>query len=192
MSALAEAPTLTRDNALAVASQHRLERADLRLSIKPLGYHGGLARVAELLIDPPAAIHTLDVEKLLLWVPRFGGAIVRDILETLELSPIKRVGTLTDRQRLVLARYILADNDRERIAVLMERSTRKTLSLPIKRVLRIEPSLCDNFAGTVLADLGVTLDTPLLALNDEQHHALTECLGAGLTPATAGEAAGVA
>lgn len=181
MSALKEAPkaqdTTKRDNAFALAQQRRRERTAAKDEVKGLCYHDGLIKVASLLADPPACINSLEIEDLLLWIQRFGKSMAADVLDTLGISPVKQIREVTEHKRLMLARYLVAQNDTERIAVIVDRSNALVLQLTVGQLLRrTNPAAREHFGLTLLAELGATLNTPLMKLTDEQHHALVECV----------------
>ena len=92
-----------RRNALDRANVIRLGRAALKADIKALSYKQARERVAQLLDDTPSFIATMKVEDMLLMIPRFGESKVRRLLYAYAVSPRKRVGGLSPRQRQGLA-----------------------------------------------------------------------------------------
>jgi hypothetical protein len=83
-----------RLEALRRANDIRSERARLKDELRS----GDLA-LAELLLDPPACVHTAKVLDLLLAVPKFGRVKANRVLERCRVSPAKTVNGLTPRQR---------------------------------------------------------------------------------------------
>lgn len=101
--------------ALKRANSVRLERAALKAGVTCLGTVAGTERVASLLLDPPAAINTLNVFHLLCWVHRIGRLQARRLLRSLyalttpvhvSISEFRQVGQLTERERVALAKYL--------------------------------------------------------------------------------------
>ncbi|OFW60517.1 MAG: hypothetical protein A2133_11590 [Actinobacteria bacterium RBG_16_64_13] len=83
-----------RMDALRRANDIRSERARLKERLRT----GELA-IAEVLMDPPSAVHTAKVLDLLLAVPKYGRVKANRLLERCRVSPAKTVNGLTPRQR---------------------------------------------------------------------------------------------
>lgn len=87
-----------RMRALARANEVRLARADLKRQLA-----SGHLSAADVLLEPPLAVLSWPVAKLLLSQPRWGQATCHKFLSRNEIGELRRVGALTDRQRRVLA-----------------------------------------------------------------------------------------
>jgi hypothetical protein len=83
-----------RMEALRRANDIRSERARLKDRLR----NGELA-ITDVLLDPPACVHTAKVLDLLLAVPKFGRVKANRLLERCRVSPAKTVNGLTPRQR---------------------------------------------------------------------------------------------
>lgn len=77
-----------RRDALAQANAIRVQRAKWKRDLK-----ARRVSVAFLLKDPPRCIETMKVIDLLISVPQYGS------VRACQVSPVKTVGGLTDRQR---------------------------------------------------------------------------------------------
>jgi len=97
--------------ALARANRVRLARAELKRSIGR-----GDVGVAEVIEDSPWEAESMTLAELLTSQRRWGRTRARKLLQTLALSENKRIGTLTPRQRALLASSLGA---RPRDAVLV-------------------------------------------------------------------------
>lgn len=84
--------------ALARANRVRLARAELKRSIGR-----GDLEVAEVIQDSPWETESMTLAELLTSQRRWGRTRARKLLHTLALSENKRLGTLTPRQRAMLA-----------------------------------------------------------------------------------------
>lgn len=84
--------------ALARANRVRLARAELKRSIGR-----GEIDVAEVIRDCPWETESITLAELLTSQRRWGRTRARKLLQTLALSENKRLGTLTPRQRALLA-----------------------------------------------------------------------------------------
>lgn len=107
MEAVSIAPASTRAataqtpqhmQALARANLVRLARADLKRSIGR-----GEVEVAEVILDTPWETESMTLAELLTSQRRWGRTRARKLLQALALSENKRIGTLTPRQRALLA-----------------------------------------------------------------------------------------
>lgn len=87
-----------RLRALERANQIRLARAALKRSIAL-----GEVSAAEVILDCPAAAHSWPIGDLLMSQRRWGSTRCRKFLSGNHIVETKPVGTLTDRQRRVLA-----------------------------------------------------------------------------------------
>lgn len=108
--------------ALDVANKIRLDRAALRRDIAALPRLEGRARIAELLADPPACIHSMLVVDLLRWPQRVGMTAALRLCKLAEIGEHERIagpylryvgstdrssGVLSERQRAVLRDLLL-------------------------------------------------------------------------------------
>ena len=93
---VAAAPQCLR--ALEHANQVRLARAELKRRVRA----GGLS-AAEVILACPWQARTMSVSELLANQRSWGGIRSRRLLLSLRIPENKRVGTLTERQRLALA-----------------------------------------------------------------------------------------
>src|SRR5204863_6065664 len=84
--------------ALARANQIRLARAELKR-----GVAAGKVDVAEVIVHCPWEAHSMAVSDLLMSQRRWGQTRCRKFLARLPMSEQKTVGSMTDRQRRVLA-----------------------------------------------------------------------------------------
>jgi hypothetical protein len=84
--------------ALARANQVRLARAALKRDIS-----AGRRGITEVVLDSPWEVDSMCLSELLCSQRRWGRARSRKLLSSIALSEGKRVGTLTERQRRVLA-----------------------------------------------------------------------------------------
>lgn len=83
-----------RLEALARANRVRHDRAAIKDDLRH-----GKSRIAELLVDPPACLLTASLAEILLAVPGLGKVGVRRLLNSCRISPSKRIGGLSERQR---------------------------------------------------------------------------------------------
>lgn len=84
--------------ALARANRVRLARAELKRSIGR-----GEVDVSEVIRDTPWETESMTLAELLTSQRRWGRTRARKLLQALALSENKRIGTLTPRQRALLA-----------------------------------------------------------------------------------------
>ncbi|HWF55032.1 MAG TPA: hypothetical protein VG223_10410 [Solirubrobacteraceae bacterium] len=98
-------PTITRDPqrqmALDKANEVRLARAELKRRIAR-----GETTAAEIILAPPDEVSSWSVGKLLMSQRRWGNQRCRRFLESNEISELKLIGKLTDRQRQLLAQQL--------------------------------------------------------------------------------------
>jgi hypothetical protein len=92
--------------ALARADEIRLGRASLKREIAALPQHDGERRVAELLLDPPEVVVSAEVDAVLCWTRGWGSRRVRRFLVANRVAEMKPVGSLTERQRRMLANQL--------------------------------------------------------------------------------------
>jgi hypothetical protein len=90
-----------RLEALGRANEIRTGRARLKREIK-----AGRKLVASLLLDPPKLIESMKIVDLLLAAPKLGRVKVNKALSHCNVSPMRSVGTLTERQRRELMRCL--------------------------------------------------------------------------------------
>lgn len=88
--------------ALALANEIRLDRAAARKEIEVMPRPEAMECVAAMIADPPRHIRSLEVAKLLDWVPRVGRHRVLLLLTAAGVSELALTGFLTDRQRVAL------------------------------------------------------------------------------------------
>jgi hypothetical protein len=84
--------------ALARANEVRLARAALKRDIS-----AGRREVTKVVLDSPWEAQSMSLSELLCSQRRWGRARSRKLLSSIALTEGKRVGTLTDRQRRILA-----------------------------------------------------------------------------------------
>jgi hypothetical protein len=84
--------------ALARANEVRLARAALKRDVS-----ASRRSVTEVILDSPWEAESMSLSELLCSQRRWGRARSRKLLASVALSEGKRVGTLTDRQRRILA-----------------------------------------------------------------------------------------
>jgi hypothetical protein len=89
--------------ALAQANRIRLARAALKRAIA-----GGEVSAANVVLESPVEAETMSLSELLTSQRRWGRTRVRKFLGSLAVSENKRIGSLTPRQRLLLARELEA------------------------------------------------------------------------------------
>jgi hypothetical protein len=90
-----------RLEALGRANEIRIGRGRLKREIK-----AGRKLLPPLLLDPPRLIETMKVADLLLAAPKLGGVKVNKALTYCNVSPMRSVGALTERQRRELVRWL--------------------------------------------------------------------------------------
>jgi hypothetical protein len=90
-----------RLQALERANEIRLARAELK---RQIAY--GKVSAADVILDPPLAASTWAIAELLLSQRRWGDTRCRKFLLRNQISETKPLGTLTDRQRRVLAQQL--------------------------------------------------------------------------------------
>jgi hypothetical protein len=98
--------------ALARANRVRLARAELKRSVGR-----GDADVAAVIEDSPWEAESMTLAELLTSQRRWGRTRARKLLQTLALSENKRVGTLTPRQRALLASALSGPQSRDAVLV---------------------------------------------------------------------------
>jgi hypothetical protein len=106
------APAATSDpqhlRALARANEIRLARAELKRAVSQ-----GRAAAADVILDCPWEAHSMTVADVLMSQRRWGLTRCRKVLFALQLSELKTVGALTDRQRHALAARLRAGTPAE-------------------------------------------------------------------------------
>jgi hypothetical protein len=91
-------PEPQRLRALERANEVRLARAELKRRIAS----GGVS-AAQVILDCPGEAHSWSVQDLLMSQRRWGRTRCRKFLVQNEISEVKQIGTLTERQRRMLA-----------------------------------------------------------------------------------------
>jgi hypothetical protein len=97
-----------RLRALERANQIRLARAALKRRIAV-----GEVSAAEVILNCPDAAHSWPIGDLLMSQRRWGSTRCRKFLSRSHIIETKPVGTLTDRQRQILARSLEESDSRE-------------------------------------------------------------------------------
>jgi hypothetical protein len=92
------APAPQRLRALAQANKVRLARAELKRRIAD-----GETSAAEVILTCPLEVHSWSIGELLTSQRRWGAGRCRKFLAPYQISEVKRIGTLTERQRRLLA-----------------------------------------------------------------------------------------
>ncbi len=87
--------------ALEIANQVRLARADLK---RRVGI--GELRAADIILACPPEAETMSIMDLLQSQRRWGIARCRKLLERMQMSESKLIGTMTERQRRTLAQLL--------------------------------------------------------------------------------------
>jgi guanylate kinase len=98
-----------RRNALEQANIIRLGRAQWKRDTKQLTRENASSEVARILDNPPEIMGSMRVEDLLLAIPRIGTRKVDRLLFMAGISPRKRVGGLSSRQREALSAVLRRD-----------------------------------------------------------------------------------
>jgi hypothetical protein len=89
--------------ALERANEVRLARADLKHQVA-----AGTVSAADVVLSPPAEIAGMTIADLLMSQRHWGQGRCRALLTAVALSEVKTVGSMTDRQRRVLATLLAA------------------------------------------------------------------------------------
>ena len=92
---------LQRLASLVHANQIRSERAAVKARLRY-----GEVEVAQLITDPPRCLASASLAEILSATPGVGTVGLRRLLGATRLSPAKRIGSLTERQRQELARAL--------------------------------------------------------------------------------------
>lgn len=92
--------------ALQRANEVRIGRAEERRRLKGLPWRESRRQVAALVADPPELWLSATAGYVLAMAARTGEATVRGWLREADLSPTKTLGSMTERQRRVLAGVI--------------------------------------------------------------------------------------
>ena len=69
----------------------------------------GKVEIAEFLVDPPEFLLTARLSEILLAAPGYGQVHVSRLLKRFRISPLKTVGTLSERQQQELALALSAN-----------------------------------------------------------------------------------
>lgn len=96
------APGPQHMRALARANEVRLARADLKRRIG----HGEVS-VAEVVLRSPWEAESMTIADLLMSQRRWGATRCRKLLQAIPLSENKTVGSMTERQRILLATLLV-------------------------------------------------------------------------------------
>ena len=103
MQALATAPAPQHMRALARANKVRLARAELKRQVGE-----GELSVADIVRDCPWEAESMAIADLLLSQHRWGRTRCRRFLASIPMSETKTIGSMTERQRVVLAARLRA------------------------------------------------------------------------------------
>jgi hypothetical protein len=117
-------PEPQRLRALERANQIRLARAALKRSIAV-----GDVSAAEVILSCPDAAHSWPIGDLLMSQRRWGSTRCRKFLSRNHIVETKPVGTLTDRQRRMLASSLEESACRELVAGSLEEPARREMEL---------------------------------------------------------------
>ncbi len=90
-------------SALDHANRVRLARAALKRRVA-----AGKVSVADVVMDCPWEVESMSISNLLMSQKRWGHARARRLLLMIAIPENKRIGTLTDRQRMVIAEMLRA------------------------------------------------------------------------------------
>ena len=90
--------------ALEHANRVRLARAELKRRIA-----AGDVRVPEVVLESPWEARSMELSELLMSQKRWGRTRCRKFLQSIGMSENKSIGTLTERQRVTLARVVHDD-----------------------------------------------------------------------------------
>jgi hypothetical protein len=90
-----------RMEALRQANDVRRQRAEIKHALC-----SGTASIVELLVTPPAYLMTAKLAQILLAVPGYGQVRVNRLLKRCGISPLKTIGSLSERQREELAQAL--------------------------------------------------------------------------------------
>ena len=93
---------------LEYANRVRLARARMKRRIA-----AGELSVVDVVLDCPWEAHSMSISDLLMAQRRWGRTRCRRVLMSLGVSEIKKIGTLTERQRMALAAALSAKGDAE-------------------------------------------------------------------------------
>jgi hypothetical protein len=102
-SATVEAGQEQHLRALEYANRVRLARARMKRKVA-----AGELSAADVILSCPWQAHSMSISDLLISQKRWGRARCRRLLVSLGVPENKRIGTLTDRQRLALAAMLTA------------------------------------------------------------------------------------
>ena len=113
MDATATAPAPQHMRALAQANRVRLARAELKRQVAE-----GETTVAEIVLSCPWEAESMAIADLLLSQHRWGRTRCRRFLASIPMSETKTIGSMTDRQRQVLAARLEGQHAEDPFAVL--------------------------------------------------------------------------
>jgi len=86
---------------LKVANTVRQQRAEIKQALKE-----GDVSIVEIFVDPPEFLLTARLSEVLLAAPRYGQVRVSRLLKRLQISPLKTIGALSERQRQQLVQAL--------------------------------------------------------------------------------------
>jgi hypothetical protein len=90
-----------RMEALRRANRVRLARAELKRRVA-----GGQVKAADVILTPPWEATSMPVNELLTSQRRWGTERARRFLVSMQIPENKHIGTMTERQRIALARVL--------------------------------------------------------------------------------------
>jgi hypothetical protein len=88
--------------ALQIGNQSRYARADFKRELKTLSRAEGVAKIAELIADPPKFADSWKIGEPLRAVPRLHKAKIARALNLSACSELRTIGALSERQRQTL------------------------------------------------------------------------------------------
>jgi hypothetical protein len=106
------APAPQHMRALARANEVRLARAELKRRIG----HGEVT-VAEVVLNSPWEAESMTISDLLMSQRRWGNTRCRKLLQGIQMSENKTVGSMTERQRRALASLLAPSSSRQPVEV---------------------------------------------------------------------------
>jgi hypothetical protein len=121
-------PEPQRLRALERANEVRLARAELKRRIA-----GGGLSAAQVILDCPGEAHSWSLGDLLMSQRRWGRTRCRKFLVQNEISEVKQIGSLTDRQRRMLASKLArGESDVSRLETRTEATVEFSIGPPIE------------------------------------------------------------
>lgn len=94
--------------ALDKANRIRLDRAEVRKEVRSLPQTEGRLKVAAVIEDPPECTARMEIGDLVGEIRRWGSTRTRKFLGRFNIAETKHIGSLTERQRRVVAQALRA------------------------------------------------------------------------------------